>query len=243
MIMKESLKILTLSYITLFIIGLLFTLIEDFPLFLRRIKEDIEKDALRSGTPYLTAFLLSMFGNTSIFIVIPYVGIVFIMASRLNLNPLILGMVSGIGAAIGETSSYLIGRGGGKYLERKGYVKKIDTILAIFKKHGRMLPLIIYIFAVTPLPDDIIMIPLGMIGYGLVESLVPCALGKMTLTTVVALVGGIFTIESGDPLFDAYLDLVTIGIIITIIYMVMEVDWEKLFYNIKNLKGRGLEAS
>jgi len=59
---------------------------------------------------YVGAFLVCILGNISIFIHIPFALIVYAFGSMLN--PLLLGLVSGLGSTIGEMVSYHIGWGG-----------------------------------------------------------------------------------------------------------------------------------
>jgi len=185
-----------------------------------------------SSTPYLTAFLLSLLGNTSVFIPFPYVAIVFILTSQAGLDPLILGIISGGGAAFGEVTSYAIGWGGGSYLDSHGYSEKFASLRSFLLRHSKFTPLIIYIFAATPLPDDVLLIPLGLIRYGWARCIVPAFLGKMSLLVLVgyfgrlimAIAGGL----EGSPLVSFYVDLVTVALVIAVAYFVVEFDWSRL---------------
>lgn len=181
---------------------------------------------------YLVSFLISIFGNTTIFIPFPYTAFVFIMTSQLGLDPLLLGLISGLGAAIGELSSYALGAGGGRYLESHGYSKRFSSLHTFLLEHRRLVPLVIYLFAASPLPDDIIMVPLGIIRYGLMRTLVPCFLGKTTLLIIIGYFGsflsGLGESLLEDPVTGILFDLVTIAFIITLVYVIVEYDWSKL---------------
>ena len=181
---------------------------------------------------YLVSFLVSIFGNTTIFIPFPYTAFVFIMTSQLGLDPLLLGLISGLGAAIGELTSYALGAGGGRYLEGHGYSKRFSSLHTFLLEHRRLVPLVIYLFAASPLPDDMIMVPLGIIRYGLMRTLVPCFLGKTTLLIIVGYFGS-FLSGMGesileDPVTGILFDMVTIAFIITLVYVIVEYDWSRL---------------
>ena len=63
-----------------------------------------------SANYLLIAFLISIIGNSSVMIVIPYVLVIYSLSIS---NPdawVWIGIVSGIGAALGEAVSYYIGR-------------------------------------------------------------------------------------------------------------------------------------
>jgi len=181
---------------------------------------------------YLVSFLISIFGNTTVFVPIPYTAVVFIMTSQVGLDPLLLGLISGLGAAMGELTSYALGAGGGRYLEGHGYSKRFSSLHTFLLEHRRLVPLVIYLFAATPLPDDIIMVPLGIIRYGLMRTLIPCFLGKTTLLIIIGFIGsflsGLGESLLGDPVTGILFDLATIAFIITSVYVIVEYDWSKL---------------
>ncbi|MGQ9514021.1 MAG: hypothetical protein ACUVTL_03075 [Thermoproteota archaeon] len=186
---------------------------------------------------YLASFFLSIVGNTTIFIPFPYAAIVFIMTSQVGLDPLLLGIISGFGAAMGEVSSYALGFGGGRYLEKHGYAKKFDLLNTLLLEHRRLTPLIIYFFAATPLPDDVLMVPLGILKYGVLSSIIPCFLGKTTMLLFIGYFGSFVSCLGGsfeeDPMIGIFFEALTVGFVITVVYIVVEYDWTKLLKHVK----------
>lgn len=63
-----------------------------------------------SGYSYLGVFLISVISSATI--VIPVPGMIVVVALGAVLNPWLVGIISGIGATIGETTGYLLGYGG-----------------------------------------------------------------------------------------------------------------------------------
>jgi membrane protein YqaA with SNARE-associated domain len=190
---------------------------------------------------YLVSFLLSIFGNTTIFVPVPYAALIFIMTSQVGLDPLLLGLISGLGAALGELTSYALGAGGGKYLERHGYAQKFSSLHRFMLERRRLIPLVIYAFAATPLPDDVLMVPLGIIRYGLARTLIPTFLGKTTMLLFIAYFGSFVSGLGGgleeNPVISILFDLTVIAFIVTVIYLVVEYDWTRLLKNTgKNAK-------
>jgi len=233
--MKRSKKLLITAYV----------LIASFvaiALIDRNVAESVERlsNALRDWSrnsptrihAYFASFLLSIVGNTTIFIPFPYAAVVFIMTSQVGLDPLLLGIVSGIGAAIGETTSYALGYGGGKYLEKRGYAEKFGSLHAFLLEHRKLVPLAIYFFAATPLPDDVLMVPLGMLRYGLMRTLIPCCLGKMTMLLFIGYFGSFVSGLGGylgeDPVFGIIFDAATIFFVVSMVYIIVEFDWAEL---------------
>jgi membrane protein YqaA with SNARE-associated domain len=126
---------------------------------------------------YIGVFLISVFGNFTILFPVPYaIALIVISAVIPGINPFILGIVGALGASIGEVTAWLIGRGSkeiigdSKQMERmKGYVDK------------GWAPILIFIFAATPLPDDAFLIVLGFAQYSLVKTLIYTFMGKFVL--------------------------------------------------------------
>ncbi len=148
---------------------------------------------------YLGVFIASFIGSASVFLPLP--SFLFAVAGGALLNPFLVGVVAGLGSALGELVSYAIGYGlhmGHKKLRknRSDTEKKwAGTIKKWFhKKYG---PVIIFIFAATPLPDDIIGLFCGAIKYDLKKFFIPLLLGKIILGLFLAYVGlfGLFTLS------------------------------------------------
>ncbi len=171
---------------------------------------------------YFGIFLISIFGNLLPFIPIPYLVPVFI--SSYFLDPIIISLCVGFGASIGKCFSYLIGRGGRILLNEK---KKKD-----FEVFGKLLGkygiIAVYIFSAFPLPDDIIVVPLGMCKYDFKKFFISLLLGKITLGLIVAFIGKYYFEllkifiggESTIPII-----LISILFMIIVIWIIYKIDW------------------
>ena len=137
---------------------------------------------------YIGVFLVSFIGSASIIFPIPSFALIFALGAIMN--PWIVGIVAGIGSALGELTGYLLGKGGGKIIEKK-YKKHIEKYRKWFRK-DRMF-LIIALFAATPLPDDIVGIVCGVFNYNLKKFFLASLIGKIILNTALAL-GGFYGI-------------------------------------------------
>jgi len=132
---------------------------------------------------YLGAFIISLLGTASIFLVTPYQMIIFGMGAVLNPLPLII--LSALGAAIGEFVSYVVGYGGRKILKKK-YKKYLAFGEKWFKKNGF---LTVMIFAATPLPDDVVGLIAGFEEYDKKKYLLGCFIGKLIITAIIVFAG------------------------------------------------------
>jgi membrane protein YqaA with SNARE-associated domain len=172
---------------------------------------------------YAGAFLISIFGNFTIFFPVPFT--ITIYAFGATLNPLLLGLVCGIGSTIGEASAYLVGVGGRKVIEGR-FEERLESAKRLIERYGAT---IIFIFALLPLPDDVILIPLGVLRYDLKKALGAMFLGKTIMLTFVAYAGrysytfvkDIF--ESGGVLGG----IASVALLVIILVAMMKIDWTR----------------
>lgn len=141
---------------------------------------------------YLGVFAASIIGSASVILPMPLFVLIFFAGGFLN--PFLVGIVAGIGSAIGELVAYAVGFGSRRLLERKkvklkkkGLSKWLARGQAWMHKRGGFF--VIFIFALTPLPDDIIGIICGSIKYDLKKFFIACVLGKVLLSLGIAYAG------------------------------------------------------
>ncbi len=146
--------------------------------------------ALQYG--YLGVLGASIAGSVIPFVPVPYLIIVILLSG--NLNPLALGLLAGLGGAIGKTTSYLLGRWGYLVADR-GTKQNLEFMGRFIGKYG---DLGVFVFAVTPLPDDIYMIPIGMVKFPYWRFLLANVLGKVILSTAVAYFGGAYFVVTEE---------------------------------------------
>jgi membrane protein YqaA with SNARE-associated domain len=179
---------------------------------------------------YLGIFVISLLGSASIFLPIPYTVVLFTVGSLRAFNPILVAFASGLGSAVGEFSGYLLGLGGRKVISEKGK-RNVEFLLKIF---GRYAALTIFIFALTPLPDDLLFIPLGVMRYGFIRAFIPAFLGKLCMSLIIVY-GARFTVGIIRQIFGIESDLSStiIGMIIAFILFIIvltlmfKIDWEK----------------
>jgi len=131
---------------------------------------------------FLGIFVISIFGNFTIIFPVPYTLALVTIATRDGTTwwyILLMGVVAGAGASIGEASAWLLGRASKKVVE-ESMEKQVSRAQNWIDKG--LAPFIIFIFAATPLPDDAILVFIGLLGYSLWKTLIWCFFGKIVLT-------------------------------------------------------------
>lgn len=159
-------------------------------------------------------------GSAIPFVPLPYLLVVVLLSE--TQDPLLLGLAAGAGGAIGKLTSYVLGRWG--YLASgQGTRGNIDALHDVLAKYGA---LGVFIFAVTPLPDDIYVIPMGIIRLPFWRFFAADLAGKLVLSTGVAYLGRAYfssiTSFAGDslPVIAA-----AIGATVVLSMVVMKADW------------------
>lgn len=184
--------------------------------------------ALQYG--YLGVFVASLLGSIIPFLPVPYLIIVILLSG--GLDPVGLGIAAGVGGALGKSTSYLLGRSG--YLISKPSTQQNLTFLGKFV--GKYGDLGVFIFAVTPLPDDIYMIPIGMVRFPFWRFMLANTAGKVILSTAVAYFGqgffGYAKLFVGDEQIWTVVVLIVITMFMTL--LVARADWEIAYKKYKD---------
>jgi len=185
---------------------------------------------------YLGDFLVSFVGNATVLIPFPYMGVTFILGgltdevtSEFLFDPWLVGLLSGLGAVFGEMTGYLIGYSGGQLIDknqRNAFGKYVD-------EHPRAIPFVLWFLAVTPLPDDVLILPLGAARYPWWKVMIPQFIGKTMFMTFVAWSGRIglsiigTLIGSTDPtsLVSRGVEVTSVFLIVLAIYVLVRIDW------------------
>jgi len=148
--------------------------------------------SILEGMGHLGAFLSGFLEASSIFLAIfpSYIVVALLGYIQPNiLGVILIGISAGFGAGIGEYISYYVGVGG-RYVLSEKRKKSLDVWRIRLEKYGLWL---ILAFAMTPLtPDDLIWIPLGLIGYPKMRALFAAITGKIFLNIFYASAGYIY---------------------------------------------------
>jgi uncharacterized membrane protein YdjX (TVP38/TMEM64 family) len=186
---------------------------------------------------YLGALLIAFAGSLVPFLPVPYLIPIVLMAK--TLDPLLLGVAAGVGGSVGKLTSYFLGRFGRRLLSEERRRKTT----ALGKVIGKYEALAVFLFALTPLPDDIVYIPVGLTGLSIIKFMIANMLGKIVLSCIVAYAGRfyfdlttLFLGEGNGPL----ITIIAIIAMVAITVMLLRVDWEKV---IEDGRRNGLRAA
>ena len=176
---------------------------------------------------FLGVFFISFIGSLSIVFPIPYTIVILFLGSQ-GWNPFLLTVAGGLGSALGEFSGYALGYYGAKFISKERR-RKMDFFVKIFDRYG---PIAVFLFALTPLPDDLLFIPLGILRYKFWKTFIPCLIGKFLMCFTLAYFGKLFEnlarLIFGEE--GSWIGItITIAALLVIVYILLKVDWEKIF--------------
>jgi len=174
---------------------------------------------------YLGIFIISFVGSVSVVFPIPYTIIIYLLGA--TMNPVLVAVSAGLGSALGEFSGYALGYYGRAVVSEERQ-RKMSYMVKIFDRYG---PAAIFFFALTPLPDDLLFIPLGVMHYPFWKAFIPALLGKTLMSFILAYAGQqsfelIETVFGGSGLLGT---VITCALLVVIIVAMIKIDWEKLF--------------
>jgi membrane protein YqaA with SNARE-associated domain len=175
-------------------------------------------------------FAVSFIGTASIIIPIPYTVLILSLSlSSTEWDPLLLIIAAGLGSAMGEMVGYILGYYGRKIVSAERQ-RKMEYLVKIFDRYG---PLAIFVFAVTPLPDDLLYIPLGLMHYKFYKAFIPTLIGKFLMIAIIVYFGR----TAGDTIRLLFGEngtgiaiVITAVLLLVIIIVLYRIDWEKVFY-------------
>ena len=121
-----------------------------------------------------------------------------------------------------ETGKRLVG-GRGSLWRQYAAATAVFTVLVLA---------VIFLFALTPLPDDLLFLPLGLVRFSLWKALLPAFLGKTVMSYIIAYSGSLYIElfpEAGGSL---PVMVITTAALFVIIILIWRTDWDRVLSRI-----------
>jgi membrane protein YqaA with SNARE-associated domain len=169
----------------------------------------------------LTSFLLNIipFAGPSNLLIASTIALKFT-----DVDPLMIGFLVAFGAASAKFIHYLVMFFAGRYIGEK----RLKRIEAASPKLRKWAPIALFVVAATPIPDEPVIVPLGLIRYNPGKLFVAYFLGKLVVGVAGAYFG-VFTHHVLGYMMDENI-LIALSIALTVIVTVvlLKVDVSKL---------------
>ncbi len=181
---------------------------------------------------YFGLSVVSFFGSLIPFVPIPSFILLATMAVGDTFNLHILVIISAVTATVAKQIIFYISYGGRRIINEKTR-KRMRPFERLVKRYGAGAA---FFAAATPIPDDLVYIPLGLAKYNPRRFFIATLTGKIVLSYVVVLISHFLGLSLVEPLLEdiedtstVYIGIIVFGIILTLmVILLLRLDWAKI---------------
>lgn len=135
---------------------------------------------------FLAVFVAGVLGGTSIMFPFPYYLVVATAAAG-GADPFLVGLCAGLGVMVGDTTSYMVGHAGRAVLPARASRAIAFVQRRVADIHTVKFYAFLFVYgAVMPLPNDVLVIPLGAAGVPYWRVILPFGAGNIVFNMAVA---------------------------------------------------------
>jgi len=181
---------------------------------------------------YLGLTIVSFFGSLIPFVPIPSFVLVATMAVGEQFDIHVLVVIAAITSTAAKQIIFYASYGGRKIISEKTK-KRMIPFQKLVKRYGASAA---FVAAATPIPDDLVYIPLGLAKYNPKRFFVATLSGKFVLYYIIVLIShymGLSLLEPvlqeiNDPL-PVYIGIIALGVAMTVVViLLLRLNWEKI---------------
>jgi len=181
---------------------------------------------------YLGLAIVSFFGSLIPFVPIPSFVLVATMAVGEQFDIHILVLIAALTSTAAKQIIFYVSYGGRKIISEKTK-QRMKPFQKLVKRYGGSAA---FVAAATPIPDDLVYIPLGLAKYNPKRFFVATLSGKIVLYYAIVLIShymGLSLLEPilrdiEDPL-PIYIGIIILGLAMTIIViLLLRLNWERI---------------
>ena len=181
---------------------------------------------------YIGLALVSFIGSLIPFVPVPSFILLATMSVGGQFDIHILALISALTATIAKQIIFYASYGGRRMISEKTK-KRMKPFQKLVKRYGGAAA---FVAAATPIPDDMVYIPLGLAKYNPKRFFIATLSGKIVLCYIIVLIShytGLSILEPilediDDP-FAVYAGMIVFGAIMTaIVILLLRLDWERI---------------
>ena len=202
---------------------------------MRNVDRHVDLWELFPFTPevgYLGLAIVSFFGSLIPFVPIPSFVLVATMAVGEQFDIHVLVMIAALTSTAAKQIIFYISYGGRKIISEKT-LKRMKPFQKLVKRYGGSAA---FVAAATPIPDDLVYIPLGLAKYNPKRFFVATLLGKIVLYYVIVLISHYMGLSLLEPILQdiedplpVYIGIIILGLAMTItVILLLRLNWEKI---------------
>jgi len=202
---------------------------------MRNVDRHVDLWELFPFTPevgYLGLAIVSFFGSLIPFVPIPSFVLVATMAVGEQFDIHILVIIAALTSTAAKQIIFYISYGGRKIISEKTK-KRMKPFQKLVKRYGGSAA---FVAAATPIPDDLVYIPLGLAKYNPKRFFVATLLGKIVLYYAIVLISHYMGLSLLEPILQdiedplpIYIGIIILGLAMTIIViLLLRLNWERI---------------
>ena len=181
---------------------------------------------------YIGLALVSFIGSLIPFVPVPSFILLATMSVGGQFDIHILALISALTATIAKQIIFYASYGGRRMISEKTK-KRMKPFQKLVKRYGGSAA---FVAAATPIPDDMVYIPLGLAKYNPKRFFIATLSGKIVLCYIIVLIShytGLSILEPilediDDP-FAVYVGMIVFGAVMTaIVILLLRLDWERI---------------
>ena len=181
---------------------------------------------------YIILALVNFIGSLVPFVPLPGFLLLATMSVGSEYDLHILALVSAISATVAKQIIFFLSFGGRKILNPKTR-KRMKPFERLVKKYGAAAA---FFAAATPMPDDIIFIPLGLAKYNAKRFFVATLAGKIVLSYIIVFISHYIGLSFVEPFLEnvddptpVYIGILIFGAMMTgVVLLVLKLDWQRI---------------
>jgi len=181
---------------------------------------------------YLGLTIVSFFGSLIPFVPIPSFVLVATMAVGEQFDIHVLVVIAALTSTVAKQIIFYASYGGRKIISEKTKKRKLP-FQKLVKRYGGSAA---FVAAATPIPDDLVYIPLGLAKYNPKRFFVATLLGKFVLYYVIVLISHYMGLSLLEPILQqiddplpVYIGIIALGIAMTVVViLLLRLNWEKI---------------
>ena len=181
---------------------------------------------------YLGLGLVNFFGSLIPFIPLPGFLLLASMSVGDQFNPHLMVLISALTATVAKQIIFYVSYEGRHIINEKTR-KRMRPFERLVKRYGAAAA---FFAAATPIPDDLVYVPLGLAKYNPKRFFIATFTGKIVLSYSIVLISHNIGLSLLDPFLEHVTDVTTvyIGIIIFgammtgVVVLLLRLDWQKI---------------
>jgi len=181
---------------------------------------------------YIGLTLVSFFGSLIPFVPLPSFLLLATMSVGDQFDLHVIALISAVTATGAKIIIFSVSYGGRRIIGEKSR-KRMRPFERLVKKYGAGAA---FFAAATPIPDDLIYVPLGLAKYNPKRFIIATLAGKIVLSYVIVFVSHYFGLSLVEPFIEDVEDVNTIylgiaifaAIMTSVVILLLKLDWQRI---------------